>query len=616
MASTAAKDPPHRNHEAPGMWNFIWNLLPRDQGAAGKLVNPKRESVRQGHRSRRVIVKKPSRTLLVNLNDSGFEANTFISSMQLSMWDNISGPRVEQVWTGSETIPEELQLYTARHTLCGVVGQPDQDASKIETKFHVNSEQGYLITSTIFSATYLGSTSKFSLSILIKQNFLHKYLVLNAIVEDRLYKLVLKLQATLNKNQDGLMEQFTKELGQFCANLEVLFAVQDLCGLPSSPRTNRTYTNPTHPHQPFHSQSSSPNNISLQSFPPPESRYNRARLPSPTSSTSSLFSSPREPFAHLRNTLFFSAPQDKQFVIRAITSHLQTHGSTVVTGPNIDLVNMYVESLSMFLGPSPKEKKRVGLADPKREYTADLLLQGIVGHGVKLIDDSVLPNMLPTTWIDLEHHTIKQTPPFHEYGLLRKHFGDSELGQFIGVPDVAAAQSLRDLLKDGLFKAPKPEILSSPLVARMINEVYDLPAALREACVSQGFRLLLRKASVMIKFVEAELNKNHLPEEIGEEVRTRVQENLNLTKGDFAVLLGLAEKLKPKFYVTLVGDPSIIQEKFKDGKEERRSKRREKVGRERRHQKLVERRWNLWGFADICPLPLFRNGDNFAKGNF
>jgi len=66
----------------------------------------------------------------------------------------------------------------------------------------------------------------------------------------------------------------------------------------------------------------------------------------------------------------------------------------------------------------------------------------------------------------------------------------------------------------------------------------------------------------MIKYVEAELNKKSTPEEIGEEVRTRVQENLGLTKGDFAVLLGLAEKLKPKFYVTLVGDPSIIQEKF------------------------------------------------------
>jgi hypothetical protein len=146
------------------------------------------------------------------------------------------------------------------------------------------------------------------------------------------------------------MDQFTKELGQFCANLEVLFAVQDLCGLPSSPHTNRACTNPTHPHHPIHAQSSSPNNISLQSFPSPEARINRTRLPSPTSSSSSLFptsfSGPdrgREPFARLRDTLFFSAPQDKQFVIRAITSHLQTHGSTVVTGPNIDIVNMYVK---------------------------------------------------------------------------------------------------------------------------------------------------------------------------------------------------------------------------------------------------------------------------------
>lgn len=46
------------------------------------------------------------------------------------------------MWVGSETVKEELQLYTARHTLCGVVGQTEQDASKIETKFHVNSEQG------------------------------------------------------------------------------------------------------------------------------------------------------------------------------------------------------------------------------------------------------------------------------------------------------------------------------------------------------------------------------------------------------------------------------------------------------------------------------------------
>lgn len=149
---------------------------------------------------------------------------------------------------------------------------------------------------------------------------------------------MLKLQATLNKNQDGLMDQFTKELGQFCENLEVLFEVQELCGHPSSPQTNRGCTNPAHPHHPIHS---SPSNIPL----PPDVRVNRARLPpSPTSSSSYLSGSERgrEPFARLRDTLFFANPQDKQFVIRAITSHLQTHGSTVVTGPNVELVNMYV----------------------------------------------------------------------------------------------------------------------------------------------------------------------------------------------------------------------------------------------------------------------------------
>lgn len=55
-------------------------------------------------------------------------------------------------------------------------------------------------------------------------------------------------------------------------------------------------------------------------------------------------------------------------------------------------------------------------------------------------------------------------------------------------------------------------------------------------------------------------SKRTAPEELGEEVRVKVQDHLNLTKADFAVLLGIAEKLKPNFYVTLVGDPNIIQE--------------------------------------------------------
>jgi len=113
-----------------------------------------------------------------------------------------------------------------------------------------------------------------------------------------------------------------------------------------------------------------------------------------------------------------------------------------------------------------------------------------------------------------------------------------------------------------MFKPPKPDTLNAPIVSRIIADVYKLPPALREAYISQGFRMLIRKAIVMIKYVDSKLNKRPAPEELGEEVRAKVQETLALTKGDFAVLLGIAEKLKPNFYIDLVGDPNIIQEQF------------------------------------------------------
>jgi hypothetical protein len=78
----------------------------------------------------------------------------WISSLQLSLWDNISGPKVEQVfshfrmltsctkvWTGVETLSEEVQMYVARHTLCGEIVQ-NHSENHMETKFHVFSDFG------------------------------------------------------------------------------------------------------------------------------------------------------------------------------------------------------------------------------------------------------------------------------------------------------------------------------------------------------------------------------------------------------------------------------------------------------------------------------------------
>ena len=105
---------------------------------------------------------------------------------------------IVEVWTGPEPISEDAQLYSARHTLCGELSQPETE-NHIETKFHVFSELGmsisfffwyqmiqlgYIIMTTLFSAAWMGSITKFSLSLVADRKFLQRYLLLHSIIED------------------------------------------------------------------------------------------------------------------------------------------------------------------------------------------------------------------------------------------------------------------------------------------------------------------------------------------------------------------------------------------------------------------------------------------------
>lgn len=70
-----------------------------------------------------------------------------------------------KVWVAAEEVQEELQLYAARHTLCGVLTQQDSDAL-IETKFHVNAEQGKGNKSVVYSYGEMLSGSIFAMSLI------------------------------------------------------------------------------------------------------------------------------------------------------------------------------------------------------------------------------------------------------------------------------------------------------------------------------------------------------------------------------------------------------------------------------------------------------------------
>jgi hypothetical protein len=177
-----------RNQET--LWNYLWHYISNPNPDAKAT-----DSTRIPRSTKRV--HKKTKKLPVRLSENGVHVN-WVSSIQLCMWDNISGPRVEQVWIASEEVKEDLQLYAARHTLCGVLTQSDMD-TQIESKFHVNAEQGYMITSSIFSAPYVGATNKFSLCLIVKHSLINMYLTIHNIIVDRMTQLVYKLKAMLDK---------------------------------------------------------------------------------------------------------------------------------------------------------------------------------------------------------------------------------------------------------------------------------------------------------------------------------------------------------------------------------------------------------------------------------
>jgi len=111
--------------------------------------------------------------------------------------------------------------------------------------------------------------------------------------------------------------------------------------------------------------------------------------------------------------------------------------------------------------------------------------------------------------------------------------------------------------QEGLFRVVKD---SAQCIQHIIVEMYKLPHALRETYLVQSLRVLTRKAVVLIKYVQAELYKAKIiPTSTIKKLRTDLQLTLD---GDYAVLLGLAEKLSPGIYADLAGDPASIEERF------------------------------------------------------
>ena len=83
--------------------------------------------------------------------------STFISGLMVCLWDNIFGPRTEQVWDGLTEVPNEILDNFCRNILCGEISNFDpadtdknSKNSKTSSKFHLFPQFGFLLFFTLF----------------------------------------------------------------------------------------------------------------------------------------------------------------------------------------------------------------------------------------------------------------------------------------------------------------------------------------------------------------------------------------------------------------------------------------------------------------------------------
>lgn len=460
---------------------------------------------------------------------------SWIGACQLSLWDNIAGPKVQQLWIGVDEPCDELQITVARHSLAGDLVPPQPDA--IDATLQVFSKFDAVVLSTIFSAKHRRSLCKHSLSIIVHTRHLPRLVALQHIFVDRIALLVRQLAALLDHASAPLVA------------LAIFFDLLERLVL----------------------------------------RLERLAV------------EPLEPPAAVDTFLAAAASRslDAMFVARAVTSTLQTQGCAVVAGSSsVARINMFIASLLLFVHPGDLARSAfaVPVADaidriaqsfadsrgssasalpfPTRaQYVPNLVVQGVVdvpgateGEGTPgsltagLAQSSVLASLLPTTLILLDSRTVRQTPPFAEYVRMRSDSDHAAIARVVAQVTGDATAAAKASETDVVFRTVTE---AAPSVLRILEQALSLPLHLRAAFITTSMRLLMRKAVVLVKFVEA-TTRDGTPS-VPDNVVKRLRSDLGARDAnDFSVLLGMAERLRPGSYQALGGDPSRIEEQLRE----------------------------------------------------
>ncbi|XP_046405999.1 guanine nucleotide exchange C9orf72-like [Ischnura elegans] len=253
-------------------------------------------------------------------------------------------------------------------------------------------------------------------------------------------------------------------------------------------------------------------------------------------------------------TLTSGRAVDLKIMKRALTSHLQTFGSSVVIGKTAEDINDVLCFLGLFLNEA--DRYSTCLMDPLRKYSyhMGLKLQGLLLDeygGRDLASLELMSNPMPVTVIDLTVGeavgAVKQTSNFHsylvggqemfrhEYRFLNEENGSSEDHESVMI-------NVRE---------------SGKLVSDAVKDMELLPAEHWGVYIKTFLRKLNRLAMSLlslISWLRSTGNEGDLIQFPGESrggitLEKYLKDTLRLENADFLVVLSVAENLKPGTYI-------------------------------------------------------------------
>lgn len=420
------------------------------------------------------------------------ESGPFVAIV-LCYWDNVLGPRLQHVWRaadGDAASQESSVRYVVGRTLHGELLR-DAPENVVDTKLFVLKDHSIVCHSFIFCGHDKCGPNISGLSLILPFSELKSYLPLVELVEERVKILIAKLRVLQAKDLVSSLSSFGNYVPRFIKTITSLRTA----GIPDSV---------------------------------------------PISETA---------FSLGKANLF-----DNIFLMRVITCHLQTFGSTLVVGKALDKVNLMVNTLALLLPLEERRRSRYAVEALKTDldlYDSDLFVQGLLKTSKEpfsLPVKGIITSSLPSTLVDLDTSDVKQTHPFNEHVLIRKEFIDIELALLLEeVQDAPMFPAL------GLFHNSEEVGL---LVQTFIHDLSLLPCicGVREGFIDNFLRLLDRKALALIKYVEAKSSFGTVS--LDHTAKRQLRQDLQLaTEADYSIILARAEKLHPGIYTFLNGDP-------------------------------------------------------------